>query len=97
MFAALSENHSTSFVTGSVLEVFIRTSSCFRIKLKMSHNTAACITALPAAMDALVVEVTKDPKIIQQLDPANEQVLNVIRQTSRPSAVGISLMAGNAR
>lgn len=63
----------------------------------MSHNAAACITALPAAMDALVVEVTKDPKIIQHLDPANEHVLNVIRQISRPSAVGISLMAGNAR
>ncbi|KFP19204.1 ATP-dependent RNA helicase A, partial [Egretta garzetta] len=67
------------------------------IKLKMPHNTAACITALRAAMEALVVEVTKDPKIIQQLDPANEQMLNVIRQISRPSAAGISLMAANTR
>lgn len=63
----------------------------------MPHNTAACITALRAAMEALVVEVTKDPKIIQQLDPANEQMLNVIRQISRPSAAGISLMAANTR
>lgn len=63
----------------------------------MPHNAAACITALRAAMDALVVEVTKDPKIIQQLDPANEQMLSTIRQISRPSAAGISLMAGSAR
>ncbi|XP_075363970.1 ATP-dependent RNA helicase A isoform X2 [Mycteria americana] len=67
------------------------------IKLKMPHNTAACITALRAAMEALVVEVTKDPEIIRQLDPANERMLNVIRQISRPSAAGISLMAANAR
>ncbi|NXL41612.1 DHX9 helicase, partial [Podilymbus podiceps] len=67
------------------------------IKLKMSHAAAACITALRAAVEALVVEVTKDPKIIQQLDPANERMLNVIRQISRPSAAGISLLAANAR
>ncbi|XP_072724009.1 ATP-dependent RNA helicase A isoform X4 [Ciconia boyciana] len=67
------------------------------IKLKMPHNTAACITALRAAMEALVVEVTKDPEIIRQLDPANERMLNVIRQISRPSATGISLMAANTR
>ncbi|KAM9283200.1 ATP-dependent RNA helicase A isoform 1-T1 [Morus bassanus] len=67
------------------------------IKLKMPHNAAACITALRAAMEALVVEVTKDPEIIRQLDPANERMLNVIRQISRPSTAGISLMAANAR
>ncbi|XP_076195719.1 ATP-dependent RNA helicase A isoform X2 [Aptenodytes patagonicus] len=67
------------------------------IKLKVPHNTAACITALRAAMEALVVEVTKDPEIVRQLDPANEQMLNVIRQISRPSAAGISLMAAKAR
>ncbi|KAM6263542.1 ATP-dependent RNA helicase A isoform 3-T3 [Spheniscus humboldti] len=67
------------------------------IKLKVPHNAAACITALRAAMEALVVEVTKDPEIIQQLDPANERMLNVIRQISKPSAAGISLMAAKAR
>ncbi|XP_068272943.1 ATP-dependent RNA helicase A [Nyctibius grandis] len=67
------------------------------IKLKMPHNAAACITALRAAMEALVVEVTKDPEIIQQLDPAHERMLNVIRQISRPSAAGISLVATSAR
>ncbi|XP_009693371.1 PREDICTED: ATP-dependent RNA helicase A-like, partial [Cariama cristata] len=67
------------------------------IKLKMPHNVAACITTLRAAMEALVVEVTKDPEIIQQLDPANERMLNAIRQISRPSAAGISLLAAKAR
>ncbi|KAM6342636.1 ATP-dependent RNA helicase A isoform 4-T4 [Alca torda] len=67
------------------------------IKLKMPHKAAACITALRAAMEALVVEVTKDPEIIRQLDPVNERMLNVIRQISRPSAAGISLMAANTR
>lgn len=63
----------------------------------MSHDAAACVTALRAAMEALVVEVTKDPEIISQLDPVNERMLNVIRQISRPSAAGINLMAGNTR
>ncbi|XP_064004158.1 ATP-dependent RNA helicase A isoform X2 [Pogoniulus pusillus] len=67
------------------------------IKLKMPHSAAACITALRAAMEALVVEVTKDPGLIQQLDPANERMLNVIRQLSRPSASGLSLLAGTTR
>ncbi|KAK2543315.1 ATP-dependent RNA helicase A isoform X1 [Columba livia] len=67
------------------------------IKLKMPHNAAACITALRAAMEALVVEVTKDPKIVRQLDPAKERMLDMIRQLSRPSAAGVRLMAANAR
>ncbi|XP_074763125.1 ATP-dependent RNA helicase A isoform X4 [Athene noctua] len=67
------------------------------IKLKMPHNAAACITALRAAVEALVVEVSKDPEIIRQLDPPNERMLNVIRQLSRPSAAGISLVATSAR
>ncbi|NWJ00388.1 DHX9 helicase, partial [Crypturellus undulatus] len=67
------------------------------IKLKMSHIAAACITALRAAVEALVVEVTKDPEIIRQLDPGNERMLNMIRQISRPSAAGIHLMAASTR
>ncbi|XP_062458304.1 ATP-dependent RNA helicase A isoform X3 [Pezoporus occidentalis] len=67
------------------------------IKLKMSHNAAACITALRAAMEALVVEVTKNPEMIRQVDPAYERMLNMIRQISRPSAAGIGLMPANAR
>ncbi|XP_016285484.1 ATP-dependent RNA helicase A isoform X1 [Monodelphis domestica] len=67
------------------------------IRLQMSHEAAACITALRAAMEALVVEVTKEPEIISNLDPSNERMLNMIRQISRPSAAGISLMIGNAR
>ncbi|XP_062352992.1 ATP-dependent RNA helicase A isoform X2 [Cinclus cinclus] len=67
------------------------------IKLKMPHAAAACITALRAAMEALVVEVTKDPGIIRQLDPAHERMLNVIRQLSRPAAAGMALTAAGTR
>ncbi|XP_065505087.1 ATP-dependent RNA helicase A isoform X1 [Caloenas nicobarica] len=67
------------------------------IKLKMPHSAAACITALRAAMEALVVEVTKDPETVRQLDPAKERMLDVIRQLSRPSAAGVRLTAANAR
>nr|XP_036877000.1 ATP-dependent RNA helicase A [Manis javanica] len=67
------------------------------IRLQISHEAAACITALRAAMEALVVEVTKQPDIISQLDPVNERMLNIIRQISRPSAAGINLMIGNTR
>uniref|UniRef100_A0A452F6K3 ATP-dependent RNA helicase A n=1 Tax=Capra hircus TaxID=9925 RepID=A0A452F6K3_CAPHI len=67
------------------------------IRLQISHEAAACITALRAAMEALVVEVTKQPGIISQLDPVNERMLNTIRQISRPSAAGINLMIGTTR
>ncbi|XP_017379988.2 ATP-dependent RNA helicase A [Cebus imitator] len=67
------------------------------IKLQISHEAAACITGLRAAMEALVVEVTKQPAIISQLDPINERMLNMIRQISRPSAAGINLMIGSTR
>ncbi|XP_042664401.1 ATP-dependent RNA helicase A isoform X2 [Tyto alba] len=67
------------------------------IKLKMPHRAAACITALRAALEALVVAVTKDPELVRQLDPANERMLNVIRQISRPSAAGVSLVAASSR
>ncbi|XP_069794295.1 ATP-dependent RNA helicase A isoform X3 [Narcine bancroftii] len=63
------------------------------IKLKMSHYVAAEIVALRAGMEALVVEVAKDPEFIRQLDPTHERLLNVIRQISKPSAAGINLMA----
>lgn len=63
----------------------------------MPHAAAACITALRAAMEALVVEVTKDPGIIRQLDPAYERMLNVIRQLSRPAAAGLALTPASTR
>ncbi|KAM4640544.1 ATP-dependent RNA helicase A isoform 2-T3 [Discoglossus pictus] len=67
------------------------------LKLLMPHNVAGCITGLRAAMEALVVEVTKEPEILSQLDPLNEKMLNVIRLISKPSTAGINLMMGNAR
>ncbi|RXM32808.1 ATP-dependent RNA helicase A [Acipenser ruthenus] len=67
------------------------------IKLKMSHNVAACTTALRAGMEAVVVEVSKDPEYIRQMDPINQRMLNVIRQISKPSATGLNLMVNNSR
>ncbi|XP_051869006.1 ATP-dependent RNA helicase A isoform X1 [Pristis pectinata] len=63
------------------------------IKLKMPHYAAAAIVALRAGMEALVVEVAKDPEFIRQLDPTHERLLNVIRHISKPGAAGINLMA----
>ena len=72
--------------------------TCFcRIKLKVPHEVAGSIAALRAAMEGLVVEVTKDPEYIRQLDPTNERLLNLIRQISKPSATGLNLMANNQR
>ncbi|XP_030061320.1 ATP-dependent RNA helicase A isoform X2 [Microcaecilia unicolor] len=67
------------------------------IKLLIPHYAAAYITSLRAAMEALVVEVTKEPEILSQLDPLNEQMLNMIRQISKASTAGINLMTGNTR
>ncbi|XP_059334547.1 ATP-dependent RNA helicase A [Ammospiza nelsoni] len=67
------------------------------IKLRMPHVAAACIVALRAAVEALVVEVTKEPGIVRQLDPAHERMLNVIRQLSRPAAAGVALTAASPR
>ncbi|XP_053247085.1 ATP-dependent RNA helicase A isoform X1 [Podarcis raffonei] len=67
------------------------------IKLRMPHNAAACIAALRAAMEALVVEVTKNPEIISDLDPLNKNMLDVIWEISKPSAAGINLAAGTMR
>uniref|UniRef100_A0A2D4FLY2 Helicase C-terminal domain-containing protein n=2 Tax=Micrurus TaxID=8634 RepID=A0A2D4FLY2_MICCO len=64
------------------------------IKLRMPHNAAACIISLRAAMEALVVEVTKNPEIISELDHVNKQMLNVISEISKPLAAGINLAVG---
>lgn len=68
-----------------------------RIKLQIPHDLAAGVAALRAAMEGLVVEVTKDPEYVRSLDPTNERLLNVIRLVSRPSSAGINLMATNPR
>ncbi|PIO31529.1 hypothetical protein AB205_0077370, partial [Aquarana catesbeiana] len=66
------------------------------IKLCMLHEDAAGIAALRSAMEALVVEVTKNPEILSQLDPVNERMLNLIRMISKPSTAGINLSMGNS-
>lgn len=68
-----------------------------RIKLKILHDVAGGIAALRAALEALVVEVTKDPEYINQMDQTNTRLLNVIRLVSKPSTAGINLAATNQR
>uniref|UniRef100_A0A1A8VBK1 RNA helicase n=1 Tax=Nothobranchius furzeri TaxID=105023 RepID=A0A1A8VBK1_NOTFU len=67
------------------------------IKLKIPHEVAGGVAVLRAGLEALVVEVTKDPEYISQMDQSNQNLLNVIRQVSKPSAAGINLMAANQR
>uniref|UniRef100_A0AAQ5ZB70 RNA helicase n=1 Tax=Amphiprion ocellaris TaxID=80972 RepID=A0AAQ5ZB70_AMPOC len=67
------------------------------IKLRIPHEVAGGIAALRAGLEALVVEVTKDPEYINQMDQTNERLLNVIRHVSKPSAAGLNLMVNNQR
>ncbi|XP_017572568.1 ATP-dependent RNA helicase A isoform X1 [Pygocentrus nattereri] len=67
------------------------------IKLRIPHEVAGGVAALRAAVEALVVEVSKDPEYIRNMDPTNERLLNVIRLLSRPSSAGLNLMANNQR
>lgn len=68
-----------------------------RIKLTIAHEVAGSILALRASLEAVVVEVTKDPEYIRQMDQTNERLLNVIRHVSKPSAAGLNMMATNQR
>lgn len=68
-----------------------------RIKLRIPHDVAGGILALRAGLEALVVEVTKDPEYIRQMDQSNERLLNIIRQISKPTAAGLNMMANNQR
>ncbi|KAM7399989.1 hypothetical protein PAMA_004604 [Pampus argenteus] len=67
------------------------------IKLRIPHEMAGGIVALRAGLEALVVEVTKDPEYIRQMDQTNQRLLNLIRQISKPSAAGLNMMANNQR
>ncbi|XP_035771825.1 ATP-dependent RNA helicase A [Neolamprologus brichardi] len=67
------------------------------IKLTIAHEVAGSILALRAALEAVVVEVTKDPEYIRQMDQTNERLLNVIRHVSKPSAAGLNMMATSQR
>ena len=68
-----------------------------RIKLKIPHEVAGGIAALRAGLEALVVEVTKDPEYIRQMDQSNQRLLNLIRHVSKPSAAGINMVASSQR
>ncbi|TMS01278.1 ATP-dependent RNA helicase A [Larimichthys crocea] len=65
------------------------------IKLRIPHEVAGGVAALRAGLEALVVEVTKDPEYIRQMDQTNERLLNLIRLVSKPSSAGLNMMASN--
>lgn len=75
----------------------MRVCSIHRINLRIEHEVAGGIAGLRAAIEALVVEVTKDPEYIRSIDPTNERLLNVIRLLSKPSSAGLNLMTSNPR
>lgn len=58
---------------------------------------AGGVVALRAGLEALVVEVTKDPEYIAQMDQTNQRLLNMIRHISKPSAAGLNMMISNQR
>lgn len=67
------------------------------IKLRIPHEVGGAILALRAALEALVVEVTKDPEFIRQMDPGNQRLLDAIRHVSRPTATGLHLTSSTQR
>ncbi|XP_051944801.1 ATP-dependent RNA helicase A isoform X1 [Hippocampus zosterae] len=67
------------------------------IKLRLPHDAAGHILAVRAALEAVVVEVSKEPQYISQLDQSNQRLLNLIRHLSKPSAAGINLAVANHR
>ncbi|XP_058491844.1 ATP-dependent RNA helicase A [Solea solea] len=67
------------------------------IKLRIPHEVGGAIVALRAGLEALVVEVTKDPEYVRQMDQNNERLLNVIRHVSKPSAAGLNMMSSMQR
>lgn len=44
-----------------------------------------------------MVEVTKEPEYIRQMDQRNQRLLNVIRHVSKPSAAGLNMVTNNQR
>lgn len=69
----------------------------FRIKLRVAHEVAGGIAALRAGLEALVVEVAKDPEYIRQMDQKKQRMLNLIRHISKPTTAGITLVTNNSR
>lgn len=69
----------------------------FRIKLRVPHQVAGGIAALRAGLEALVVEVAKDPEYIRKMDQKKQRMLNIIRHISKPATAGITLVTNNSR
>lgn len=68
-----------------------------RIKLRIPHEVAAGMAALRAGLEALVVEVSKDPQYIRQMGQDKQRLLHLIRHVSKPTTAGMNLLTSNPR
>lgn len=55
------------------------------------------MAALRAGLEALVVEVTKEPDYIRLMDQHYQKLLNVIRHVSKLTAAGLNMVTCNQR
>lgn len=69
----------------------------FRIKLRVPHEVAGGLAAVRAGLEALVVEVAKEPESIRQMDQKKQTLLNLIRHASKATTAGISLVTNTSR
>ena len=52
----------------------------------MGHGVAAGIVALRPALEAMIVGATTQPEGIAEPTPLDEQLMNLVRELSKPSA-----------
>lgn len=60
----------------------------FRISLRMPVDVAAAAVALRSALDAVIVRSTSEPETVSSPPPAEAEMMNVVRELSRPGAAG---------
>lgn len=57
-----------------------------RINLAMDPTIAARIVALRPALEKLIVKATDDPEMLEELQPADSALMEVVRALSKISA-----------
>lgn len=58
---------------------------------------AGGLAALRAGLEALVVEVAKEPETIRQMDQKKQRLLNLVRHVSKATTAGITLVTSASR
>ena len=54
--------------------------------MKIDPQVAVKILSLRPALEAMIVRATQNPESIQNPDPQEEQLMNIVRALSRPNA-----------